>query len=107
MKKFIEEKEREYIEIINLIAKAKADGNMFAVECYLETYKNLCETIAMIFIKEKGHNDIPYFDYVPEFEYDKLLGEYIPFRSYKQIMEEEAAEQRKEKWMLRKKEKSK
>ena len=98
----MKEKEQEYIDTINLLIAAKKENNTFAAECYLETYKNLCETIAMLYMKEHGYNELPYFEYVPEFEYDKLLGEYVVLENYRKLKAEEAAEEIKEKWIMEK-----
>ena len=89
MKEFMQEKEREYIELINLITKTNNELRMLEADNYIETYKLLCETLAMLYMKEHGYNEMPDFGYVPEFEYDDLIGEYVAMDDYEEMKKEE------------------
>lgn len=89
MKEFMQEKEREYIELINLITKTNNELRILEADNYIETYKLLCETLAMLYMKEHGYNEMPNFGYVPEFEYNDLIGEYVAMDNYKAMKKEE------------------
>lgn len=89
MEEFRKQKVEEYIELINLIKKSTDNYRLAEAQSYLETYKLLCETIAMLYMKEHGYCEMPNFGYVPEFEYDNYVGEYIPLDEYTEINGEE------------------
>lgn len=89
MKEFKKAIEREYIETITELKRATDNFKKAEIKTYTERYKQICETIAMIYMKEHGYFEMPEFGFVPEFEYDNLIGEYVVMDNYRKMQQEE------------------
>ena len=69
--------EEQYLQAIyNIIEQQKA-GNSFYENVYREIYIDICQSIAMKYMKSKGFSELPNFDLVPDYEYSYRRAEYI------------------------------
>lgn len=69
--------EEKYLMLINGMIEAQQKYDFVTAEEYEKTYFQICEALAMKYMKSKGICEIPYFADVPEFKYNDQIKEYV------------------------------
>lgn len=77
IKKLKKELECDYINTVYSLRKAIETHDIMTQDIENENYNNLCQTLALLYMKEKGYNNIPNIGYIFGFQYDEVLEDYV------------------------------
>ena len=77
LKELKTETENDYMGTVADLRKSIENYQGSMEEIYRNHYLEVCQTLALIYMKEHGYNNIPDIGYIFGFHYDEIAEEYI------------------------------
>lgn len=71
-----EELEKDYMRAIKELANSYKMTKK-EEKIHTQFYNDVCQSLALLYMKEKGYTEMPDFGYVCGFRYDEILEEYV------------------------------